>query len=40
MSTTAFPGLPFLTAWVDLNPVFQEVVIPVFCKLTEGKLTN
>lgn len=40
MSTAAFPGLPFLTAWVDINPAFQEVVIPLFCKQTEGKLTN
>lgn len=40
MGTAAFPGPPFLTAGVDINPVFQEVVIPVFCKQTEGKLTN
>lgn len=40
MSSAAFPGLPSLPAWLDINPAFQDAVIPVFCKQTEGKLTN
>lgn len=33
MSIAAFPGLPFLTAWVGINPVFHR-------SQTEGKFTK